>query len=442
MSQNNLNHYSDLAKYKIFDPTGTQWPSTVKDVQTALASIGSWARTDKGLPLATESVAGIAKVATQDQVTAGTDDTTFITPKKLAVRLANPQATETVLGLTKYATNTEAAALSINNKAIVPSALGYVFNNVTATTTRNGTIKLTTPAMAQAGTDQTTATTPARVVEMIAKFAPVAPTYAAASETVLGLTYLATQGQTAQGTLRQGYAVSPYGFVNTRASTTQVGTIRLATLAEGKAYADPALAISPQVLLNMKAGPNSWGITRIAMGYDANTDAAIGSAAPVVWQSRTINGKALSSNITLSAGDVGAWTTAQSDARYLFKGEGGNWSRGYVGSVVAGSAITLGTNLPVNGVGTLQISVKFDRNNDNSTNRVYYFDIRVNGVTVQQQVLNLWNTKSGKNGHSWRFEAYASGVYGFDVPAGATVQVVPTNIYLAAIVNAHLMVTN
>lgn len=444
MSQNNLNHFSDLSKYKIFDPTNTQWPSTVTDVQSALALIGSWARTDEGLPLATESVAGISKVATTEQINEGTDDSTFVTPKKLAVRLSNPQATETVLGLTKYATNAEAAALSINNKAIVPSALGYVFNNITSTTTRYGTIKLTTPAQAQAGTDETTATTPKRVVEMIAKFAPVAPTYSQTSETVLGLTQLATAGQTAQGTLRTGFAVSPFGFVNTRASQTQVGTTRLANVNEGRSYSDASLAISPAVLGQMKGSLSAYGIVRLAGGYDADQTAALWSGAPVVYNSLQINGHALTGSFNLGANEVGAWTTAQSDARYLFKGEGGNWCRGYaaVSGNAGGEWLTMGTNLPVNGTGFLTLTVKFDRNDDRTTNRVYNFDIRVNGQTVISDTINIWNSKGGSNGHSWRFEAYGTRHYAFNVPAGATVQVVPTGSYLALISNCVMMVNN
>lgn len=443
MSQNNLNHYSDLAKFKIFDPTGTSWPSTVKDVQSALALIGDWARTDKGLPLATETVKGIAAVATTKQINDGTDDTTFVTPKKLAARLASPQATETVLGLTKYATNTEAAALSLNSKAIVPSALGYVFDNVTATTTRNGTIKLTTPAMAQAGTDETTATTPKRVVEMIAKFAPVAPTYSTGNENTLGLVKLATTGQTQQGTLRDGFAVSPYSFVNSRATQTQVGTTRMATVAEGRAFADPNLAVSPATLAQIKGSPNSYGIVRLAAGYDADQNAAIWAGAPVVYQSLAINGHQLTGSFNLGANELDAWTTGQSDARYLFKGEGGNWSRSY--AAVTGNiaeALTMQTNLPVNGSGYIALSIKFTINNDSETNKYYNFDIRVNGQTVVSDSINVWNTKGGKNGHSWRFESYGTRYYAFSVPAGAVVQVIPTSSYLAAISNCLLTVNN
>lgn len=443
MSQNNLNHYSDLAKYKIFDPAGTSWPATVTDVQKALSLIGDWARTDKGLPLATESVKGIARVATTKDITDGTDDSSFVTPKKLAARLASPQATETVLGLTKYATNTEAAALSLNSKAIVPSALGYVFDNVTATTVRNGTIKLTTPAMAQSGQDETTATTPKRVVEMIAKFAPVAPTYSTGNESTLGLVKLATSGQTAQGTLRDGFAVSPYGFVNTRATQTQVGTTRMATIAEGRAFADPNISISPATLAQIKGSPNSYGIVRLASGYDADQNAAIWAGAPVVYQSLAINGHQLTGSFNITANEVGAYNSAQSDARYLFKGEGGNWSRSYAAATgVIAEALTMQTNLPVNGSGYIALSVKFAINNDGETNKYYNFDIRVNGQTVVSDSINVWNTKGGKNGHSWRFESYGTRYYSFSVPAGAVVQVIPTSSYLAAISNCLLTVNN
>lgn len=44
-----------------------------------------------GSPYATETVAGIAKVATSEQVTAGTDDRTILTPKKLKEALSDEQ---------------------------------------------------------------------------------------------------------------------------------------------------------------------------------------------------------------------------------------------------------------------------------------------------------------------------------------------------------------
>ncbi|UQJ95036.1 short tail fibers protein [Klebsiella phage CPRSA] len=61
MSNNTINHVSDKSIYVTFDPTGTDWPDTITNVQDALEKIGSWARTDTGLPIATTSVRGIAQ---------------------------------------------------------------------------------------------------------------------------------------------------------------------------------------------------------------------------------------------------------------------------------------------------------------------------------------------------------------------------------------------
>ncbi|QOI66657.1 hypothetical protein [Erwinia phage FBB1] len=442
MAQNNLNHYSDLAKYKIFDPANTQWPGDVKDVQTALGLIGSWSRTDVGLPPTSETVAGISRVATQDEVNNGDSDNTIVTPKTLKVRLGNPQASETVLGLTKYATNDEAAALTINNKAIVPSSLAFVFNNVTATTARNGTVKLTSAAQAQAGTDETTATPPARVKEMIAKFAPVAPTYSAASETVMGLTKLATVGQTAGGTLREGFAVSPYSFSNTRATEVVVGTTRMANEAEGKALNDRSVALTPGVLAQMKGSTNSYGIVRLTNGYDSDSTAALASTAPVVYTSRRINGHYLDSDFNITSDDVYTWNRDQSDQRYAFKGEAGNWCRAYTGTWGAGGVGTFGTNLPVGAVGNMSLTVKFGRNWDNWMNRYLNFDIRVNGQTVISDSINIQNNKDGSRGHYWGFEGFGTKNYSFNVPAGATVQVVPTGNLYADFITIMMVVNN
>lgn len=442
MSQNNLNHYSDLSKYKIFEPANTSWPEDVKDVQSALALIGDWARTDVGLPNATETVVGVSRLATQQEVNDGEIDDAIVTPKTLKVRLGNPVATTTVLGLTQYATDAEAAELTLDTRSITAASLGYVFNNVTANVDRYGTVKLTSAAQAQAGTDDTSATSPARVKEMIAKFAPVAPSYSTANETTLGLTRLATTGQTQQGTLRDGFAVSPYSFVNSRASQTLIGTTRMATLAEVNAGTDTTTAVSPSTLMNARGAINKYGVVKLSNSYNGDGTTALASTAPVVYNNLQINGHPLTGNFNISANEVGAWNTAQSDSRYLFKGEGGNWSRTYASAQPAGNWHGFGTNLPVYGTGTLQISVQFDLNNDGTTNRYYYFDIRVNGQTIGQGVLNLYNTKGGRSGHSWRFQGYASGVHQFGVPAYATVQVVPTNIYLAANVTCVLTVNS
>ena len=71
MANNTINHVKDDAQYVKFNPTGN-WPTNIKNVQAALAAIQGFAIS--GLPAATETVSGIAAIATQEEVNAGTVD--------------------------------------------------------------------------------------------------------------------------------------------------------------------------------------------------------------------------------------------------------------------------------------------------------------------------------------------------------------------------------
>lgn len=65
----------------------TNWRSTVANnsAQPGVAPLANWIDTTVQIPQATESVAGIAKIATQALTNAGEDDFTAVTPKKLAI---------------------------------------------------------------------------------------------------------------------------------------------------------------------------------------------------------------------------------------------------------------------------------------------------------------------------------------------------------------------
>lgn len=75
----------------------------------------------ENLPSASETVAGIAQVASQAEVTTGTSDSKFVTPKKLAGWAK--QATSSILGLVKLATDTQVQAGADNAAAITPLTL-------------------------------------------------------------------------------------------------------------------------------------------------------------------------------------------------------------------------------------------------------------------------------------------------------------------------------
>jgi hypothetical protein len=139
MAQNNtFKHISDESKYSIFNPAGTQFPASVKNVQEALAL------TSPTSP-ATEQAYGVIKLSTLQQVMDGTDDTTAVTPLKLNQRLQYPDATTAQKGIIQVATNDEALAGTSTNKAIVASSLKYVndWNFANRTSTENANVDST-----------------------------------------------------------------------------------------------------------------------------------------------------------------------------------------------------------------------------------------------------------------------------------------------------------
>jgi hypothetical protein len=85
---------------------------------------------------ATETVAGIAEVATTSEVTTGADDSRIVTPLKLAQRLTAyiVQATETVFGWAKIATQAQTNAGTDDNTIVTPKKLRFgVSMNIAAT---------------------------------------------------------------------------------------------------------------------------------------------------------------------------------------------------------------------------------------------------------------------------------------------------------------------
>jgi len=258
---NTINHVSDKSKYVTFDPTNSDWPATITNVQDALSTIGSWARKDVGLPGAAVGKAGVLQIATQDEVNAGKDNTKAVTPLTLATRLGNPRATQIVWGYTKYATDAEAVAVGNDTVSLTPRSLDVVFNTRRATETLAGSTKLSTTAQATAGNDDTTAMTPLKVKQAVAALVPV---QADATESKTGLVRLATVAQVRAGTIREGYAISPYTLVRLTATNDATGLIQLATQGEVNQGAVGNKAVTPATLINMKASGSQWGVTALS----------------------------------------------------------------------------------------------------------------------------------------------------------------------------------
>lgn len=280
MAQNNtFKHISDESKYSSFNPAGTQYPQSVKNVQEALAL------TSPTSP-ASEQEYGVIKLATMAQVMAGTDDTTVVTPLKLGQRLQHPDATTSQRGIIQIATNAQAVAGSDTNKAIVSSSLKYVvdwlFANRLSTEIATGVIKLSTLAAAVAGTDNTTAMSPLRVKQAIAEATKLIPSYTTATENVAGLVQLATAGQVQQGTLRSSVAVSPYSLAQLTGNETRRGIVQAATIAQANAGTDQSVYISAAGFKSFNANTTNFGTVKLSETVQSGVGLALSANAKVL----------------------------------------------------------------------------------------------------------------------------------------------------------------
>lgn len=156
------------------------------------------------VPAASETVAGIAEIATTAEVNTGTDNTRIITPAKLAAYV--PSATTAVIGKTRLATVAEAQAGSLTTVAVTPAGLAAAIGDVAvpaATESVAGIAEIATQAEVTTGTDNTRIVTPLSLATAV----PVA------TFTIVGKSRFATQAETsamAMGTV----AVTPFSLAS------------------------------------------------------------------------------------------------------------------------------------------------------------------------------------------------------------------------------------
>ncbi len=306
---NTYKHISDQSKYNVFNPSGTNYPSTVTNVQDALAMTSPTS-------YATTTAPGVILIASQAEVLAGVDTTKAVTPATLTARLAYPDATTTVKGILFLATNAEAQAGTNTAKGIVPSSLKYTLDwywaNRLASETATGVLKLSTAAAAAAGTDDTTAMTPLKVKQAIAAATSQIPSYTGATESASGTVQLATIGQVTQGTLRDGFAVSPYTLANLTGNTSRRGIVQAATLAQANLGTDDSLYISAKGFKTFIATTTDFGTTKLTkvvgsgaagsvLSYDANVLATTGGT---MTGALTVNSNITATGTITQAGNV------------------------------------------------------------------------------------------------------------------------------------------
>lgn len=141
------------------------------DFNSTPSSIGtSWSLYSGRLLIqaqATEDAPGIAKIATSVLASAGSDNSTIMTPLKVKGVLPT-QATETNLGLLRIATLPQVQAGTAIDVAVTPSTLKSVLPTQ-ATETVLGLLKVATLPQAQAGIETMSAITPSTLKSLFPK---------------------------------------------------------------------------------------------------------------------------------------------------------------------------------------------------------------------------------------------------------------------------------
>lgn len=188
-------------------------------------------------PQATETVKGVAEIATTAEAQAGTDDERILTPKKLQ----DVNATASRKGVIELATATEVQAGTDAERAVTPSTLAAL----TSLETRRGLVELATAAEVQAGTDTERAVTPAGLASRTA------------TTTRTGVVELATDAETQTGT-DAGRAVTPASMASVTATTTRRGLVELATNTETADGLDADRAVTPSALRLSPGHARAW----------------------------------------------------------------------------------------------------------------------------------------------------------------------------------------
>ena len=145
--------YKQLKTWMFGSSSGSLASLTTTDKSSLIAAINETKAGNSGTPPdATEITKGIVELATQAEVTTGTDDARAITPLKLATRLAGisaaPDASETVKGIVELATNAEGIAAVDTVRAMTPAALAAVFTDRIDTNVALGASNVKVPSQA------------------------------------------------------------------------------------------------------------------------------------------------------------------------------------------------------------------------------------------------------------------------------------------------------
>lgn len=256
---NNINHISPYAENVLIDTDNSKFGELVQNVQQLVQNIDDMAV--NGVPFATPSISGISRIATEDEVLAGTNEFAFVTPKTLQAKWIRPLATENSIGTVQLANNNNRLYANRSDLFVVStSGLWDILRNKSISSVGiRGTVSLSSVTQATSGVDDTTSMTPLKVKQAIDTFAVT--DVPGANETISGTV---RNVNTAAITVDKhfGYVISPKNFLESNATETKNGTVKFATQAIANALTNNTVALTPARL--PKASTTQQGVVRLS----------------------------------------------------------------------------------------------------------------------------------------------------------------------------------
>jgi hypothetical protein len=185
-----------------------------------------WIFLQMNIDQATETVPGIAELATQAETNAGTDDTKIVTPLKLDTLLDARivAASETAAGIAELATQAETNAGTDDTRIVTPLKLDTLLDAriVAATETAAGIAEIATQVETDAGTDDTRIVTPLKLATF---FDAVVGGYAANVGNGTNLSFVVTHSLNTLDVVIQLFENSTGDTVYTDVARTTVNTV-------------------------------------------------------------------------------------------------------------------------------------------------------------------------------------------------------------------------
>lgn len=153
----------------------------------------AWNIIQSNLVQATEAIAGFAQIASQAEVTAGVNNSKFLTPLKLVTWFAAQLATEAQAGISERATQAEVNAGVDDQRHLTPLKLVTWFASQIATEVQAGISERATQAEVNAGVDDVRYVSPLKLTTLLNTVVQQA------TEALKGIAEIATQAETDAG---------------------------------------------------------------------------------------------------------------------------------------------------------------------------------------------------------------------------------------------------